>query len=222
MIQGGDIENNDGSGGESIYGVYFADENFIRRHHSRGMLSMANVGPNTNSSQFFITYQPTPLFNGRNVVFGKLVGGWEVLDAMEMVPIDHDDRPCSDITIRNCGIVASTVSAVSGAEEQAAAQGNQDAGACTQVETTAAPNDACASLGRRKLSALRELRFRVQGVSQSDVERLGAGNRDGDGDNRKATRVIPPKGAHSQLEKCMNQTAFECEEWEEQHGKGKK
>ncbi len=70
MIQAGDIVSSDGSGGESIYGAKFNDENFTRRHAHAGVVSMANHGKNTNSSQFFITLKPCPHLDGKHVVFG--------------------------------------------------------------------------------------------------------------------------------------------------------
>ena len=83
MAQGGDFENGDGTGGTSIYGDRFPDENLDLRHHKRGMLSMANSGEHTNGSQFFVTFDRTDWLDGYHVVFGELVNGDKVLDKIE-------------------------------------------------------------------------------------------------------------------------------------------
>ncbi|XP_019437474.1 PREDICTED: peptidyl-prolyl cis-trans isomerase CYP40-like [Lupinus angustifolius] len=103
MIQGGDISAGDGTGGESIHGLKFEDENFELKHERKGMLSMANSGPNTNGSQFFITTTRTSHLDGKHVVFGKVVKGMGVVRSIEHVTTGDDDRPTLDVKIVDCG-----------------------------------------------------------------------------------------------------------------------
>lgn len=107
MIQGGDITRRDGTGGRSIYGDYFADENFFLQHDRPGLLSMANRGPNTNSSQFFITTTPAPWCDYKHVVFGEVVKGMDVVRKIEGYASDDILwRPKASIVIGACGVVA--------------------------------------------------------------------------------------------------------------------
>lgn len=103
MIQGGDFTNGDGTGGESIYGERFNDENFKIKHTEGGLLSMANAGPNTNGSQFFITSRATPHLDNKHVVFGKVVEGMEVVRVIEDVEKGENDRPKVAVVIEDCG-----------------------------------------------------------------------------------------------------------------------
>ena len=102
MAQGGDFTAGNGTGGESIYGMKFADENFTMKHTKRGDLSMANAGPNTNGSQFFLTFISCDWLNGKHCVFGQVVDGWNVLDALESVGSSSGQTktPCA---ISDCG-----------------------------------------------------------------------------------------------------------------------
>ncbi|PSS29366.1 Peptidyl-prolyl cis-trans isomerase [Actinidia chinensis var. chinensis] len=103
MVQGGDISAGDGTGGESIYGLKFDDENFELKHERKGMLSMANSGPNTNGSQFFITTTRTSHLDGKHVVFGKVVKGMGIVRSIEHVTTGETDCPTVDVTIADCG-----------------------------------------------------------------------------------------------------------------------
>lgn len=102
MCQGGDITNRNGSGGESIYGRSFPDENFKMKHDTPGLLSMANAGPNTNSSQFFITLVPCQWLDGKHVVFGKVIEGMNTVRLMEEEGTSSGYVKKS-VVITNCG-----------------------------------------------------------------------------------------------------------------------
>ncbi|MER7012514.1 peptidylprolyl isomerase [Saccharopolyspora sp. NPDC000359] len=103
MAQGGDFTRGDGTGGKSIYGEKFKDENFTAKHTKRGLLSMANAGPNTNGSQFFVTFTETGFLDGKHVVFGELTDGFPVLDAIEANKTGRNDKPVKPVRIDASG-----------------------------------------------------------------------------------------------------------------------
>jgi peptidylprolyl isomerase len=105
MLQGGDFTAGNGTGGESIYGSKFADENFKFAHDTPGLLSMANAGPNTNGSQFFITTVVTDWLDGKHVVFGRVVSGMELVSKIESLGSRGSGATKAVIKIENCGVV---------------------------------------------------------------------------------------------------------------------
>lgn len=104
VIQMGDFTTGDGTGGYSIYGKYFEDENFEIDHDKPGLLSMANSGPNKNGSQFFITLNPAPWLNGKHVVFGEVVKGMDTVVEIENCG-NVNETPQEDIRITDLGVL---------------------------------------------------------------------------------------------------------------------
>ncbi|XP_075711482.1 peptidyl-prolyl cis-trans isomerase-like [Rhinoderma darwinii] len=104
MCQGGDFTNHNGTGGKSVYGGKFEDENFALKHSTPGVLSMANAGPNSNGSQFFISTIKADWLNGKHVVFGSVVEGMEVIKKMESYG-SNSGKTSKKIVIAHCGVL---------------------------------------------------------------------------------------------------------------------
>ena len=140
MCQGGDFTKSNGRGGESIYGAKFADENFSVVHDIPGVLSMANAGPNTNGSQFFITTVATAGLNGKHVVFGRVLDGMDVVKKMEARGTrTREGKPTATIKITDCGEVkeAAAGSATKGSDKKGSdTKGSDTKGSATKGSAT--------------------------------------------------------------------------------------
>ncbi|KAI8588545.1 cyclophilin-like domain-containing protein [Geranomyces variabilis] len=168
MLQGGDFTSGDGKGGESIYGGEpFKDESFDLKHNKEFLLSMANRGPDTNGSQFFITTVPTPHLDGKHVVFGRVVSGQALVREVEALPVDKKSRPHDPVVITNCGeLERVTVPAAALKKRQEATKDDEQRRASSDDEDS---SDA-ERKRRRKSKKDKKRRKRSQSASNSDSD----------------------------------------------------
>ncbi|CBH13216.1 cyclophilin type peptidyl-prolyl cis-trans isomerase, putative [Trypanosoma brucei gambiense DAL972] len=165
MLQGGDITRGNGTGGESIYGTTFRDESFAGKagkHTGLGCLSMANAGPNTNGSQFFICTANTPWLNGKHVVFGRVTEGIDVVKSIERLGSDSG-KTRGRIIIANCGELQTQKEGAAKKEKVKAKEGNNAGKLSTIVEGTGGakrPREDVEDLEERK-KRIREKRERI-------------------------------------------------------------
>ena len=148
MLQGGDFTRGDGKGGESIYGAKFADEKFGIVHDVPGVLSMANAGPNTNGSQFFITTVPTAWLNNKHVVFGRVVDNLALVKKIEALG-SRSGATSAAITISDCGEVKEGAAA-EGADAEAAGSGKKEAAGSGKKEAGSGTKKEAAGSGTKE------------------------------------------------------------------------
>jgi peptidyl-prolyl isomerase G (cyclophilin G) len=210
MCQGGDFSARNGTGGESIYGAKFADESFSMKHSRPYLLSMANAGPNTNGSQFFITLVPTPHLNGKHVVFGEVIHGVDVVRKMEAVD-STSDRPVSgqEVMISDCGIVDTKKSSESKqtgkqAGEKIDCDGDNDSASdasCTSSEDTEVQKKKSKKSKKSKTKHKKEKKekkdrndHREEKVAK-EVERSKPGDGSGNDDFGRTGKNVPATAA---------------------------
>ncbi|CAM9401087.1 unnamed protein product [Phaeothamnion confervicola] len=176
MAQGGDFTHGNGYGGSSIYGSTFEDENFLHRHDERGLLSMANSGPNTNASQFFILFGDAPHLDGKHVVFGRVREGRDLLTMLEHVAVGANNVPKMDVVIDDCGEI-------------------EEEGAAAAAAPAAAPTAAGADQEELDVEEEEKRDSEEEEEAEDDVAAAAAKRADGDSDAEDETATTAPAAA---------------------------
>ncbi|KAE8595430.1 hypothetical protein XENTR_v10015745 [Xenopus tropicalis] len=193
MIQGGDFSEGNGKGGESIYGGYFKDENFILKHDRAFLLSMANRGKNTNGSQFFITTKAAPHLDGVHVVFGLVISGFEVIEQIESLKTDAASRPYADVRVIDCGLLVSK--AAREEKIKRAASQSEDSDSSLKSTTPSSPSSSSESTSSESEAEIerhrRKKRKRKTKVKHSKRRRKESGRKE------EAREKSPSREEHS-------------------------
>ncbi|KAI4341754.1 hypothetical protein MLD38_026439 [Melastoma candidum] len=177
MAQGGDFSKGNGTGGESIYGGKFPDENFKMSHDGPGLLSMANGGPNTNGSQFFITFKRQPHLDGKHVVFGRVIKGMDIVKKMEQAGT-ADGKPLQPVKIVECGEVSEKIREANGEGKINSVKGK------SKRSESSSSDDTSESRGKRRRKKLsKETSRKKRRFSSSDSDSSASSDTDSDSDS---------------------------------------
>ncbi|XP_026507951.1 NK-tumor recognition protein isoform X1 [Terrapene carolina triunguis] len=190
MIQGGDFSEGNGKGGESIYGGYFKDENFVLKHDRAFLLSMANRGKHTNGSQFFITTKPAPHLDGVHVVFGLVISGFEVIEQIENLKTDTASRPYADVRVIDCGVLV-TKSAKNVLEKKRKASTHSEASDSSSSSSTSSESSSESEVENEK--SRRRKRKRRTKIKQSRKRRREEKKKE----EPRCKRISNQRGSHS-------------------------
>ncbi|XP_065254267.1 NK-tumor recognition protein [Emys orbicularis] len=190
MIQGGDFSEGNGKGGESIYGGYFKDENFVLKHDRAFLLSMANRGKHTNGSQFFITTKPAPHLDGVHVVFGLVISGFEVIEQIENLKTDTASRPYADVRVIDCGVLV-TKSAKNVLEKKRKASTHSEASDSSSSSSTSSESSSESEVENEK--SRRRKRKRRTKIKQSRKRRREEKKKE----EPRCKRLSNQRGSHS-------------------------
>jgi peptidyl-prolyl isomerase G (cyclophilin G) len=233
MMQGGDFQHMNGTGGESIYGGKFEDENFTMMHNGAGVLSMANAGKNTNGSQFFITGKATPHLDGKHVVFGRVVEGMELVHEMEQVETGENDRPLEPIIVAKCGELERVAIEVSETDDDDDDDDRHAGGGALASSATASTSDRAADGGGGGGGGGGVQSMAAGSTAGGDDEREGASNKrrrssgggdrsEGDGERRRSSKKHKKDSSKHSSKRSKKSSASSRHEKKKKHKRARR